>query len=167
VYCTSYFSLTSYAQKGPNRRAAALTMRLKESALAIGMLAPVSHPSSPVVPTSNGVSGTGSFNAATIPNLSTDGIDMEEWEPEDDSGSRHVSFTIWDFAGQEVDISSAATPIIHLFLFHSFRFTTRHMHFSLVLDLFSSYALTWLQVTMRLRSHILPLNLFTCCTNSL
>lgn len=74
-------------------------MRLKEGALAFGMLAPI--PSG--APTRNaGVVGSDSSNAPNAPNVSTDGIEMEEWEPEDDGGSHHISFTIWDFAGQEV-----------------------------------------------------------------
>jgi hypothetical protein len=72
-------------------------MRLKEGALGtIGMLTPLPLASSP---TSSGFIGNG---PATAPNVSTDGIEMEEWEPEDDGGTHHISFTIWDFAGQEV-----------------------------------------------------------------
>lgn len=36
------------------------------------------------------------------PNVSTDGIDMELWEPsEEERGTVPLTFSIWDFAGQE------------------------------------------------------------------
>lgn len=35
-----------------------------------------------------------------VPNVSTDGIEMEKWVPEDDKG-RNITLSIWDFAGQE------------------------------------------------------------------
>lgn len=72
-------------------------MRLKEGALAISLLAPAQHGTIPPTPTA--LSGVvGNPFGTTAPNVSTDGIEMEEWDPEDDG----VSFTIYDFAGQEV-----------------------------------------------------------------
>lgn len=50
-----------------------------------------------------GTSGGGSSGGGMI-NLSTDGIDMEEWSPSygEDEGKPNLVFNIWDFAGQEV-----------------------------------------------------------------
>lgn len=85
-------------------------MRLKEGALAISLLAPVPHGASPTTPTSgSSLSATNPFGIHQAQNVSTDGIEMEEWDPEDDG----VSFTIWDFAGQEVCIILFICYIIH------------------------------------------------------
>src|SRR5271163_1429530 len=84
-------------------------MRLKEGALAIGMLTPLPLASAPTGNSS--IVGSGPANAQA-PNVSTDGIEMEEWEPEDDGGSHPISFTIWDFAGQEVCLVLLALPFL-------------------------------------------------------
>jgi hypothetical protein len=92
-----------------------ITLRLKEGAQAIGMLAPIPATTPPTGGgggnsiTSNSNNNNSNSGGMPAPNLSTDGIDMEEWDPLGDgddnsgpAGSQHVSFTIWDFAGQEV-----------------------------------------------------------------
>eukprot|EP00026_Physarum_polycephalum_P000223 Phypoly_transcript_00223.p1 GENE.Phypoly_transcript_00223~~Phypoly_transcript_00223.p1 ORF type:complete len:1946 (-),score=272.21 Phypoly_transcript_00223:42-5636(-) len=90
-------TLAKALKRAPPKRSA-LTMRLKEGALAIGMLAPMP------VGSSGGAVGNNfsSMSNVPAPNVSTDGIEMEEWEPEDDGAPHPISFTIWDFAGQEV-----------------------------------------------------------------
>lgn len=71
-------------------------------------------------PTPAGGAGNSPANAPA-PNVSTDGIEMEEWQPEDDGGSHHISFTIWDFAGQEV--CYYFPDIMVVYVLNHYRFT--------------------------------------------